>query len=77
MRLILHILHLSWFGLGKSLIFALCLQVKVLHNQLWLFHGAVAAHSLSCHSFLEQNIRQAGELLNNPSVDAPSWLEES
>ncbi|KAI3376039.1 hypothetical protein L3Q82_016572 [Scortum barcoo] len=52
-------------------------KVKVLQNQLWLFHGAVAAHSLSCHSFLEQNIRQAGEHLSNPSVDAPSWLEES
>ncbi|KAM9335201.1 arfaptin-1-like [Symphorus nematophorus] len=52
-------------------------KVKVLHNQLWLLHGAIAAHSLSCHSFLEQNIRQVGELLTNPSVDAPSWLEES
>ncbi|XP_038588244.1 arfaptin-1-like [Micropterus salmoides] len=52
-------------------------KVKVLHNQLWLLHSAVAAHSLSCHSFLQQNIQQAGELLNNPSVDAPSWLEES
>ncbi|XP_056225807.1 arfaptin-1-like [Seriola aureovittata] len=52
-------------------------KVKVLHNQLWLFHGAVAAHSLSCHHFLEQNIRQAGEQLSDPSMDAPSWLEES
>lgn len=51
-------------------------KVKVLNNQLWLLHGAVAAHSLSCHSFLEQNIQQASEHLNNPSVDAPSWLEE-
>ncbi|XP_070785848.1 arfaptin-1-like [Enoplosus armatus] len=52
-------------------------KVKVLHNQLWLLHSSVAAHSLSCNSFLEQNIRQAGEHLNNASVDAPSWLEES
>ncbi|XP_059210949.1 arfaptin-1-like [Centropristis striata] len=52
-------------------------KVKVLHNQLWLLHSAVAAHSLSCQSFLEQNIQQAAENLNNPSVDAPSWLEES
>uniref|UniRef100_A0A3B4UBK3 Arfaptin-1-like n=1 Tax=Seriola dumerili TaxID=41447 RepID=A0A3B4UBK3_SERDU len=52
-------------------------KVKVLHNQLWLFHGAVAAHSLSCHHFLEQNIRQVGEHLSDPSMDAPSWLEES
>ncbi|XP_042368241.1 arfaptin-1-like [Plectropomus leopardus] len=52
-------------------------KVKVLHNQLWLLHGAVAAHCLSCQSFLEQNMRQATEHFNNPSVDAPSWLEES
>lgn len=52
-------------------------KVKVLHNQLWLLHSAIAAHSLSCHRFLEQNIRQASEHLSNPSVDAPSWLEES
>ncbi|XP_042257781.1 arfaptin-1-like [Thunnus maccoyii] len=51
-------------------------KVKVLHNQLWLLHNAIAAHSLSCHSFLEQNIQQAGEQLNNPSMDAPSWLED-
>ncbi|KAF1380960.1 hypothetical protein PFLUV_G00169480 [Perca fluviatilis] len=52
-------------------------KVKVLHKQLWLLHSAVAAHSLSCQNFLEQNMRQAGERLNTPSVDAPSWLEES
>lgn len=52
-------------------------KVKVLHNQLWLLHSAVVAHSLSCQSFLEKNIQQAAEHLNNPSVDAPSWLEES
>ncbi|KAM8748100.1 arfaptin-1-like isoform 1-T3 [Acanthopagrus schlegelii] len=52
-------------------------RVKVLHNQLWLLHSAVAAHSLSCQSFLEQNMRQAIDHLNNPSVDAPSWLEDS
>ncbi|XP_029310482.1 arfaptin-1-like [Cottoperca gobio] len=52
-------------------------KVKVLHNQLWLLQSAVAAHSLSCQSFLQQNIRQAGEQLTSPGVDAPSWLEES
>ncbi|XP_040887641.1 arfaptin-1-like isoform X2 [Toxotes jaculatrix] len=52
-------------------------KVKVLHNQLWLLHSAIAAHSLSCHRFLEQNIGQASEHLSNPSTDAPSWLEES
>lgn len=52
-------------------------KVKVLHNQLLLLHSAVAAHSLSCHSFLEQNIRQAEEHINHSSASAPSWLEES
>ncbi|XP_072232068.1 arfaptin-1-like [Leuresthes tenuis] len=52
-------------------------RVKVLHNQLWLLHRAVAAHCLSCHGFLEQNMHQAVEHLNNPDVNAPSWLEES
>lgn len=48
-------------------------KVKVLHNQLWLLHSAVAAHSTSCHRFLEHNIQQVDEHLS----DAPSWLEES
>ncbi|XP_008286990.1 arfaptin-1-like [Stegastes partitus] len=48
-------------------------KVKVLHNQLWLLHSAVAAHSTSCHRFLEHNIRQVEQHLS----DAPSWLEES
>uniref|UniRef100_A0A3Q1J8R9 AH domain-containing protein n=1 Tax=Anabas testudineus TaxID=64144 RepID=A0A3Q1J8R9_ANATE len=52
-------------------------RVKVLHNQLWLLHSAVAAHCLSCHSFLQQNIQEIGENLSKPSTDAPSWLEES
>lgn len=52
-------------------------KVKVLHNQLWLLHSAVAANSLSCHRFLQQNIQQAGEDFSHPSVDAPSWLEQS
>ncbi|KAM6908905.1 arfaptin-1-like [Xenentodon cancila] len=52
-------------------------RVKVLHNQLWLLHSAVAANTLSCHSFLDQNSQKAVEKLNNLSVDAPSWLEES
>lgn len=51
-------------------------KVKVLHQQLWLLHGAVAAHSSSCHAFLEQNMAQAGRRLGGASVDAASWLEE-
>lgn len=53
------------------------MQVKVLRNQLWMLHGAFAAHSLSCQSFLEKNIQEAGEHLNNVSTDVPSFLEES
>ncbi|XP_026179382.1 arfaptin-1-like isoform X1 [Mastacembelus armatus] len=52
-------------------------KVKVLHNQLWLLHSAVAAHSLSCHRFLEHNSQKVDEHMRSPSVDAPSWLEES
>nr|XP_057924026.1 arfaptin-1-like isoform X3 [Doryrhamphus excisus] len=51
-------------------------KVKVLHNNLWLLHSAVAAHASSCDKFLQQNIQQAGEHLNNPSVSALSWLED-
>lgn len=53
------------------------MQVKVLRNQLWMLHGAFAAHSLSCQNFLEKNIQEAGEHLNNVSTDVPSFLEES
>ncbi|XP_029028511.1 arfaptin-1-like [Betta splendens] len=52
-------------------------RVKVLHNQLWLLHSAVAAHSLSCHSFLQHNMQRVDGDLSNASVDAPSWLEDS
>uniref|UniRef100_A0A1A8J0I5 ADP-ribosylation factor interacting protein 1 n=1 Tax=Nothobranchius kuhntae TaxID=321403 RepID=A0A1A8J0I5_NOTKU len=53
-------------------------RVKVLHNKLILLHSAIAAHCFSCHSFLEQNMRQAVEKLDVSSVDgAPSWLEDS
>ncbi|KAF6737141.1 Arfaptin-1 [Oryzias melastigma] len=51
-------------------------RVKVLHNHLWLLHSAVAADSISSHSFLEQNMRRA-ESLKNPRLDSSSWLEES
>ncbi|XP_039858739.1 arfaptin-1-like [Simochromis diagramma] len=52
-------------------------KVKVLRNHLWMLHGAFAAHSLSCQNFLEKNIQEAGEHLNNVSTDVPSFLEES
>ncbi|KAM3590100.1 uncharacterized protein V6R79_003909 [Siganus canaliculatus] len=52
-------------------------KVKVLHNHLWLFYAAHASHSLSCYDFLEQNLRKAQENLRDPTLNAPSWLEES
>uniref|UniRef100_A0A3Q3X053 AH domain-containing protein n=1 Tax=Mola mola TaxID=94237 RepID=A0A3Q3X053_MOLML len=52
-------------------------KVKVLHNQLWLLHGALVTHSLASHSFLKQNIQEAMENLRKCGVDAPSFLEES
>lgn len=52
-------------------------KVKVLYNQLWLLHSAVAANCISCHNFLEQNIKQASEQFGNSCAGAPSWLEES
>lgn len=54
-----------------------CPQVKVLHQQLWLLHGAVAAHSLSCHSFLDQSLQQAMSQLRNHGLRSASFLEES
>lgn len=52
-------------------------KVKVLHQQLWLLHGAVAAHSLSCHSFLDRSLQQAMTQLRNHGLGPASFLEES
>lgn len=51
-------------------------KVKVLHNQLWLLHNAVASHCLNCHHFLQNNMLQA-QNLSGLTEDAPSWLEDS
>lgn len=51
-------------------------KVKVLHNQLWLLHNAVASHCLNCHRFLQNNMMQAQNMMG-PEEDAPSWLEDS
>ncbi|XP_055012051.1 arfaptin-1-like isoform X2 [Boleophthalmus pectinirostris] len=50
-------------------------KVKVLQNQLWFFHQAVASHCLNSHRFLQNNILHNLPPENNHS--APSWLEES
>lgn len=53
-----------------------CLQVKVLHNQLVLFHNAIAAYFAGNQKQLEQTLKQFHIKLKTPGVDAPSWLEE-
>nr|XP_033796642.1 arfaptin-1 isoform X2 [Geotrypetes seraphini] len=51
-------------------------KVKVLHNQLVLFHNAIAAYFAGNQKQLEQTLKQFHIKLKNPGVDAPSWLEE-
>ncbi|XP_056884009.1 arfaptin-1-like isoform X1 [Takifugu flavidus] len=51
-------------------------KVKVLHHQLWLLHGAMAAHTLSCHSFLDQSLQHAMTELKNMAAGSASFLEE-
>ncbi|XP_060034923.1 arfaptin-1 isoform X2 [Erinaceus europaeus] len=51
-------------------------KVKVLHNQLVLFHNAIAAYFAGNQKQLEQTLRQFHIKLKTPGVDAPSWLEE-
>jgi len=53
-----------------------CLQVKVLHNQLVLFHNAIAAYFAGNQKQLEQTLQQFHIKLKTPGADAPSWLEE-
>ncbi|XP_048365273.1 arfaptin-1 isoform X3 [Sphaerodactylus townsendi] len=51
-------------------------KVKVLHNQLILFHNAVAAYFAGNQKQLEQTLKLFHIKLKTPGVDAPSWLEE-
>ncbi|KAF5880080.1 arfaptin-1 isoform X1, partial [Clarias magur] len=51
-------------------------KVKVLHNQLILFHNAIAAYFAGNQQHLEQTLRQFHIKLKLPGADAPSWLEE-
>ncbi|XP_056135465.1 arfaptin-1 isoform X3 [Lampris incognitus] len=52
-------------------------KVKVLHNQLILFHNAIAAYYAGNQQQLEQTLKQFHIKLKMPGGDAPSWLEES
>ncbi|XP_076846793.1 arfaptin-1 isoform X2 [Brachyhypopomus gauderio] len=51
-------------------------KVKVLHNQLVLFHNAIAAYFAGNQQHLEQTLKQFHIKLKMPGADAPSWLEE-
>ncbi|XP_051561004.1 arfaptin-1 isoform X1 [Myxocyprinus asiaticus] len=51
-------------------------KVKVLHNQLILFHNAVAAYFAGNQQQLEKTLKQFHIKLKLPGGDIPSWLEE-
>ncbi|XP_068178007.1 arfaptin-1 isoform X2 [Antennarius striatus] len=51
-------------------------KVKVLHNQLMLFHNAIAAYYAGNQEQLEQTLKQFHIKLKVPGGDNPSWLEE-
>ncbi|KAM7419541.1 hypothetical protein PAMA_016584 [Pampus argenteus] len=51
-------------------------KVKVLHNQLILFHNAIAAYYAGNQQQLELTLKQFHIKLKMPGGDSPSWLEE-
>ncbi|TRY95316.1 hypothetical protein DNTS_021507 [Danionella cerebrum] len=51
-------------------------KVKVLHNQLILFHNAIAAYFAGNQQQLEQTLKQFHIKLKLPGGEMPSWLEE-
>ncbi|XP_068259007.1 arfaptin-1 isoform X1 [Nyctibius grandis] len=51
-------------------------KVKVLHNQLVLFHNAIAAYFAGNQKQLDHTLKQFHIKLKTPGADAPSWLEE-
>lgn len=52
-------------------------KVKVLHNQLILFHNAIAAYFAGNQQQLDQTLKQFHIKLKLPGGDIPSWLESS
>ncbi|XP_054636482.1 arfaptin-1 isoform X2 [Dunckerocampus dactyliophorus] len=52
-------------------------KVKVLHNQLILFHNAIAAYYSGNQQQLEQTLQQFHIKLKMPGGEQPSWLEEN
>ncbi|XP_028973671.2 arfaptin-1 isoform X2 [Esox lucius] len=52
-------------------------KVKVLHQQLMLFHDAVVSYNTTNHRHIELSLQQASTKLTMPGTESPSWLEES
>ncbi|XP_052407628.1 arfaptin-1 isoform X2 [Carassius gibelio] len=51
-------------------------KVKVLHNQLILFHNGIAAYFAGNQQQLEQTLKQFHIKLKLPGGETPSWLEK-
>ncbi|XP_069782576.1 arfaptin-1 isoform X9 [Narcine bancroftii] len=51
-------------------------KIKVMHNQLLLFHNAVSGYFAGNQHQLEQVLKQFHIKLKAPGSDGPSWLEE-
>ncbi|XP_062902560.1 arfaptin-1-like isoform X1 [Mobula hypostoma] len=51
-------------------------KIKVMHNQLLLFHNSVSAYFAGNQHQLEQVLKQFHIKLKAPGSDGPSWLEE-
>lgn len=72
----IHQLYFTWMIL-ISIFFLLSFnQVKVLHNQLILFHNAIAAYYAGNQQQLEETLKQFHIKLKMPGGESPSWLEE-
>jgi arfaptin len=53
----------------------LCGKVKVMHQQLILFHNAIAAYFAGNQAALDDTLKQFSIKLRSPNAGIPSWLE--
>ena len=53
-----------------------CVQVKVMHKQLLLFHNAISAYFAGNQQQLEQTLKQFNIKLKPPGSEQPLLLEE-
>lgn len=54
----------------------ICLQVKVMHKQLLLFHNATSAYFTGNATALDATLKQFNIKLKAANSGAPSWLEQ-